>query len=172
MLFCAPFESVVELLLITAPTAFVFGFGRAVGRPLRDHIFLLPRWFGKTDTAIVCGVPGIAFVLLFVIVMDQAFEWAGHRVKCPDWPDPVRHGSDFTVRQAAKLPLFSAPSWVHDIYSFSIEILTFAIVSGAFAFNVLCGAMQTAPRAQIEKGKAYGMRQRQTFWRIQIRAQR
>ena len=49
-----------------------------------------------------------------------------------------------------------------------MAILTFAIVFGAFAANVLFGAMRAVPRAQIETGEAYGMNHRQTFRRILV----
>ena len=64
------------------------------------------------------------------------------------------------------MPLSSAPQWVHDSYSFALAVLTFSIVFGAFASNVLFGAMRAVPAAQIETGEAYGMTRRQTFWRI------
>jgi polar amino acid transport system permease protein len=47
-------------------------------------------------------------------------------------------------------------------------VLTYAIVFGAFAANVLYGAMRAVPRAQIETGEAFGMTHRQTFWRILV----
>ena len=43
------------------------------------------------------GVPDIAFFLFFVIALDQAFEWMRHKVKCPDWDQPIRQGIDFVV---------------------------------------------------------------------------
>jgi polar amino acid transport system permease protein len=46
--------------------------------------------------------------------------------------------------------------------------VTFAIVFGAFAANVLFGAMRAVPHAQLETAAAYGMSQRQTFWRVLV----
>ena len=57
---------------------------------------------------------------------------------------------------------------MHQSYGFSLAVLTFAIVFGAFAANVLYGAMGAVPRAQMETGEAYGMSNRQTFWRILV----
>jgi polar amino acid transport system permease protein len=57
---------------------------------------------------------------------------------------------------------------VHESYGFSLAVLTFAIVFGAFAANVLFGAMRAVPRPQIETAEAYGMTRRQTFWRITV----
>jgi len=39
---------------------------------------------------------------------------------------------------------------------------------GAFAANVLYGAMQAVPRAQLETGESYGMTPRQVFRRILV----
>jgi polar amino acid transport system permease protein len=91
-----------------------------------------------------------------------------HKVLCPDWDQPIRQGNDFVVCQAAKLPLGSAPQWVHETYGFTLAVLTFAIVFGAFAANVLFGAMRAVPRAQMETAEAYGMTRRQAFWRIMV----
>lgn len=157
--------TVLLLLAITAPTALAFGFGGAAAA--RSSVAPL-RWFGKGYIAIVRGVPDIAFFLFFVIALDQAVEFLRHKIKCPDWSEPIRQGNDFVVCQAAKMPLGSAPQWVHESYGFALAIITFAIVFGAFAANVLFGAMLAVPRAQLETAEAYGMTQRQTFWRILV----
>jgi polar amino acid transport system permease protein len=156
---------VLVLLAITAPVALLFGFAGATAA--RSRIAPL-RWLGKGYTAIVRGVPDIAFFLFFVIALDQAFEWLRHQVKCPDWDAPVRQGNDFVVCDIAKLPLSSSPQWVHETYGFFLAVLTFSIVFGAFASNVLFGAMRAVPQAQLETAEAYGMTRRQTFWRILV----
>ncbi|SEM17180.1 amino acid ABC transporter membrane protein 1, PAAT family [Roseovarius azorensis] len=157
--------TVLLLLAITAPAALAFGFGGAMAA--RSHIPPL-RWFGQSYISVVRGVPDIAFFLFFVIALDQAFEWARHTVLCPDWDQPIRRGNDFVVCPAAKLPLGSAPQWVHETYGFILAVITFAIVFGAFAANVLFGAMRAVPRAQMETAEAYGMTRRQSFWRIMV----
>ena len=156
---------VLVLLAITAPTALLFGFGAATAA--RSRIAPL-RWFGWGYTNIVRGVPDIAFFLFFVIALDQAFEWLRHKVKCPDWDQPVRQGVDFVVCEVAKLPLGNAPQWVHETYGFFLAVLTFAIVFGAFAANVLFDAMRAVPRPQMETAEAYGMSRRQAFWRVLV----
>lgn len=157
--------TVLLLLAITAPAALLFGFGGASAARSR----LLPlRWFGKSYISVVRGVPDIAFFLFFVIALDQAFEWVRHQIKCPDWDQEIWQGNDFRVCPEAKLPLGNAAQWVHETYGFFLAVLTFAIVFGAFAANVLYGAMQAVPRAQIETAEAYGMSNRQAFWRILV----
>ncbi len=157
--------TVLLLLALTAPLALAFGFAGAAAARAAFAPF---RWFGKTYIAVVRGVPDIAFFLFFVIALDQAIEYIRHRLKCPDWEGPIWQGSDFVVCDIAKMPLSNAPQSVHDTYAFLIATLTFAIVFGAFAANVLFGAMRAVPRGQLETAEAYGMSQRQTFWRVLV----
>ncbi len=165
MAFYVSFGTVLLLLAITAPAAMAFGFGGAMAA--RSRIAPL-SWLGKGYIAVVRGVPDIAFFLFFVIALDQAFEWTRHQVLCPEWDQPVRQGNDFVVCAAAKLPLGDAPQWIHEVYGFGVAVLTFAIVFGAFAANVLYGAMRAVPRAQIETAEAYGLTRRQAFRRIVV----
>ena len=157
--------TVLLLLAITAPSALLFGFGGAVAA--RSHFPPL-AWLGKAYIAIVRGVPDIAFFLFFVIALDQAFEWTRHQILCPEWTDPIRQGNDFIVCSRAKLPLSTAPQIVHEIYGFFLAVLTFSIVFGAFAANVLFGAMRAVPLPQIETAEAFGMSRRQSFWRVLV----
>lgn len=157
--------TVLLLLSIAAPSALAFGFAGASAARSNVAPF---RWIGKTYIAIVRGVPDIAFFLFFVIALDQAFEYIRHKIKCPDWDEPIRQGNDFVVCQMAKLPLGNSPQWVHETYGFFLAVLTFAIVFGAFAANVLFGAMQAVPKSQIETAEAYGMSRRQINRRILI----
>jgi polar amino acid transport system permease protein len=163
--FYASFLTVLLLLAVTAPAALLLGFGGAMAA--RSRIAPL-SWFGKGYVAIVRGVPDIAFFLFFVIALDQGFEYIRHRIKCPDWDQPIRQGSDFLVCDPAKLPLSSSPQWMHEVYGFTLAVITFAIVFGAFAANVLFGAMRAVPRTQMETAEAYGMTHRQAFWRVLV----
>ncbi len=165
MQFYYAFGTVLILLAVTAPAAMLFGFGGAIAA--RSQIAPL-RWFGLTYISIVRGIPDIAFFMFFVIALDQGFEWVRHQALCSDWPDPIRQGNDFVVCAQAKLPLSTAPQAVHKIYGFFIAVVTFALVFGAFAANVLFGAMRAVPKAQIETALAYGMNERQSFWRITV----
>lgn len=165
MSFYASFVKVLLLLAITAPVALGFGFAGAMAARAR---FFAIRWIGKTYIALVRGVPDIAFFLFFVIALDQAVEFLRHKALCRDWDMPIRQGNDFVVCQAAKMPLGNAPQWVHESYGFALAVITFAIVFGAFAANVLFGAMRAVPHAQLETAEAYGMSRRQSFWRVMV----
>ncbi|MFN4159979.1 MAG: ABC transporter permease [Gemmobacter sp.] len=165
MEFYRSFLTVLTLLAVTAPTAMVFGFAGAMAS--RSRILPL-RWFGLGYTSMVRGVPDIVFFLFFVIALDQGLEWMLHQIRCPDWTDPIRNGLEFRVCPQAKVPAGSAPQSVHDLYGFVVAVITFALVFGAFAANVLYGAMQAVPRAQLETAEAYGMSPAQVFRRVLV----
>jgi polar amino acid transport system permease protein len=159
------FLTVLVLLAVTAPTALLFGFGGAMAA--RSPI-LPVRLVGKGYTAMVRGIPDIVFFLFFVIVLDQSLEWTLHQIRCPEWTEPIRQGLEFRVCPQAKIPSGDAPQVYHQIYGFILAVITFSIVFGAFAANVLYGAMQAVPRAQLETAEAYGMSHRQVFRRILV----
>lgn len=164
-LFYGSFITVLVLLAITAPTALLFGFGGAMAA--RSHIIPV-QWAGRAYMAVVRGVPDIVFFMFFVIALDQGMEWLLHQIRCPEWTEPIRTGLEFRVCPAAKIPPNSAPQTVHELYGFALAIVTYAIVFGAFAANVLQGAMAAVPRAQLETAEAYGMSPRQVFRRILV----
>ncbi len=159
------FLTVLILLAITAPIALAFGFGGAMAA----RSPLLPvRLVGKGYTAMVRGIPDIVFFLFFVIALDQGLEWMLHQARCPDWTDPIRQGLEFRVCPEAKIPSGNAAQVWHRLYGFGLAVVTFSIVFGAFAANVLYGAMQAVPKAQLETGESFGMSQRQVFHRILV----
>ena len=159
------FGTVLLLLAITAPVSLAFGFAGAMAS---RSSFLPLSLLGKAYTSMVRGVPDIVFFLFFVIALDQALEWTKHQIVCPDWTQPIRQGANFLVCPDAKIPRGNSPQAIHEIYNFGIAIFTFSIVFGAFAANVLFGAMRAVPRAQMETAEAYGMTTRQAFWRILV----
>ncbi|THD84610.1 ABC transporter permease subunit [Aliigemmobacter aestuarii] len=163
--FYLSFGTVLLLLAITAPVALAFGFGGAMAA--RSHFAPLGL-LGKGYIAMVRGVPDIIYFLFFVIALDQGIEWLTHQVRCPDWSEPIRQGLEFRVCPEAKVPHSSSPAIIHSAYNFGLAIITFAIVFGAFAANVLYGAMQAVPRAQLETAESYGMTPRQVFRRILV----
>ena len=159
------FLTVLTLLVITAPAALLFGFGGATAA----RSPLLPaRVFGKTYIAMVRGVPDIIFFLFFVIALDQGIEYLKHLAVCPPGSPSPWQGMEFRVCQEAKVPNASSSAFWHNAYGFFLAVVTFAIVFGAFTANVLFGAMQAVPRAQLETAEAYGMSHAQVFRRILV----
>ncbi len=163
--FYQSFLTVLILLAVTAPLALAMGFAGAMAS---RSSFLPLSLVGRIYTSMVRGVPDIVFFLFFVIALDQALEWLRHQALCPDWTEPVRQGANFLVCPEAKLPRSNAPQTVHALYNFALAVFTYAIVFGAFAANVLQGAMRAVPRAQLETAEAYGMTSAQAFRRILV----
>ena len=158
------FLTVLLLLLITAPAALGMGFLGATAA--RSHVAPV-SWIGKVYIWMVRGVPDIIFFLFFVIALDQAIEYSKSLLVCEshDWP---WQGLEFRVCPEAKVPLAKSSVFWHQAYGFLLAVVTFAIVFGAFVANVIYGAMQAVPRAQLETAEAYGMSRSQVFRRILI----
>lgn len=164
LLFYASFGTVLLLLALTAPISLALGFMGALAA--RSPVAPL-RWLGRSYAAVVRGVPDVIFFLFVPIALDQGIEWLLSRVYC-DPSVPVRQGNEFVVCAAAKMPPGTAPGWVHDTYGLALAVVAFSIVFGAFATNVLYGAMRAVPRAQLETAEAYGLSPRQIDRRILI----
>jgi len=165
MSFYSSFLVVMCLLALAAPLAMLFGFlGAIASRSSKNSIRIL----GKGYLAMIRGIPDIVFFLFIPIALDQAFEFLRHKILCPEFTEAVRQGNDFVVCKAAKLPLSTASEWVHDFYGFSLALLAFGIVFGAFTGNVLSGAMAAVPKSQLETGAAFGFSSKQIFKRILI----
>lgn len=158
------FVTVLGLLALTAPLALAMGFAGATAARSR----VLPvRLFGKSYAALVRGVPDIVFFLFFVIALDQGIEYLRSLAVCQggEWP---WQGLEFRVCPEAKVPLGRAEAIWHQAYGFGLAVFTFALVFGAFATNVLYGAMTAVPQAQLETAEAYGMSRAQVFRRILV----
>ena len=158
------FVTVLTLIAITAPAALAFGFA---GATAARSPHLAQRIVGKTYVAMVRGVPDIVFFLFFVIALDQGIEYIKNLMVCEGglWP---WQGLEFRVCPEAKVPLATSSPFWHDAYAFFLAVFTFALVFGAFVANVLFGAMQAVPKAQLETAEAYGMNNSQVFRRILV----
>lgn len=158
------FVTVLTLLAITAPAALAFGFAGATAARSQN---LAARIAGKTYIAMVRGIPDIIFFLFFVIALDQGIEYIKNLFVCEGgiWP---WQGLEFRVCKEAKVPLATSGSFWHNAYGFMLAVVTFAIVFGAFTANVIFGAMQAVPKAQLETAEAYGMNHGQVFRRILV----
>ncbi len=159
------FLVVLLLLIFAAPLSLLFGFIATAG--VRSSVFLI-RIIAKGYINMVRGIPDVVFFLFVPLALDQLFEFIRHKIICFDVTEPIWRGTDFVVCKAAKLPLSTADLWVHQMYSFILALIAFAIVFGAFAGNVLSGAMNAVPKAQTDTATAFGFSKKQTFWRILV----
>ena len=142
-----------------------FGFAGSIASRSSIKFF---KYLGKGYLSIIRGIPDIVFFLFIPLALDQAFEFLRHKILCPNVTEAIRQGNDFVVCKAAKLPLNTASEWVHDIYGFSLALLAFGFVFGAFTGNVLSGAMAAVPKSQLETGAAFGFSSKKVFKRILI----
>lgn len=154
---------VLLLLALAAPMALTMGFLGALA--MRSANVIL-RGIGTVYVSMVRGVPDIIFFLFVPLAIDQAVEFTLHQIRCPDWEGSVWRGNDFVVCAQAKMPLASSAAWVHDVWGFTLALIAFALVFGAFAANTLHGAMSAVPRAQLETAESYGMTKAQAFRRV------
>ena len=161
--FYRSFLVVILLLAVTAPVALAMGMAGALA--LRSH-FAPVNLIGRGYVNMVRGVPDIVFFLFVPIALGQGIEWILHHIHCPDWDQPIRRGNDFIVCREAKVPPVGASAWARNVYSFTMAVVAFALVFGAFVANTLYGAMQAVPRAQVETAEAYGMSRAQAFRRV------
>ncbi|NBR38060.1 MAG: ABC transporter permease subunit [Alphaproteobacteria bacterium] len=166
MAFYQSFLIVLLLIGAVAPLAILLGLLSASASRARFFLVRLP---GTLYIAMVRGIPDIVFFLFVPLALDQGIEYLRHRSLCSDQTGSVWQGNDFVVCDIAKMPLSSASQWVHDFYGFSLAVIAFALVFGAFAGNVIAGAMAAVPKAQLETAAAYGMTWRQVYWRIMFR---
>ncbi|MBT5573901.1 ABC transporter permease subunit [Alphaproteobacteria bacterium] len=159
------FIVVLMLLILAAPLSLLFGF--AASTAVRSSVWFV-RICAKAYINMVRGIPDVVFFLFVPLALDQLFELIRHKTLCSDVVEPIWRGTDFMVCSAAKLPLSTADLWVHQLYSFILALIAFAIVFGAFAGNVLTGAMKAVPKDQTDTAAAYGFTQKQIFWRILV----
>lgn len=163
--FYLSFGTILLLIFLCAPVVMILGFGGALAR--RSAFFPF-RFVGQIYTSMVRGVPDIIFFMFVPIAMDQAIEAIRHKTLCSQLTAPIYQGNDFVVCAAAKMPLSSTDQWVHEIYGFFLALIAFAIVFGAFAANTLHGALSAVPANQLETARAYGMTEKQLFWRVHL----
>lgn len=163
--FFRAFGTVLLLLAVVAPLTLALGLAGALAR---RSGFAPLRWLGTGYTSMVRGVPDIVFFLFVPLALDQLVEYLRHRALCPEATEPVWRGADFVVCAAAKLPLSTAPQEMHVAWNFTLAVVAFTLVFGAFAANVAHGALAAVPAGQLEAAAAVGMRRGQIFRRVHL----
>jgi len=154
--FYASFGYTLAAALFGGTFAILFGLG---GAALRRSRFLPVRAVGAGYALIVRGVPDVLFLLFFPLAFEQAVEWVIAQGVCTTenagtgaWP-PCPDANIF----------FSTGGYL------AIACVSLGIVYGAFASSAIHGALNSVPKGQVEAARAFGMSERQIFWRIRIR---
>jgi len=118
------------------------------------------KWIGDFYTTIVRGVPDVLFILFFPLAFEKTVEYILARFKCN--PESLAAGTGWPPCDAAQWYLSTGDY-------LTMACVSLGIVYGAFAANVIHGAMQAVPKGQLEAASAYGFTPRQVFWRFRVR---
>ncbi len=143
--------------LFGAALAVLFG---VLGAAARRSSFAPFRWLGLTYTTMVRGIPDVLFFLFFPLAFEQAVEFVMSRSACT--ADELAAATGWPPCQAAQWYLSTTEY-------FTMACVSLGIVYGAFAANVVHGAMNSVPKGQLEAARAFGFNDRQIFWRFQVR---
>lgn len=157
--------TVLGIMATAAPLALLFGFTGMLAK--RSGVLPL-RFLGQGYTNMLRGIPDLVIFMFVPLAVDMGIELLRHWILCPQATTPIFQGVNFTPCRAAKFPSAVDGEWFHDAYGFGLAVFAYALVFGAFAANVLDGALRAVPAQQIETGKAYGLSARQVFSRIAV----
>lgn len=137
--------------------ALLFGL---MGAGLKLSKFGVLRIIGDLYTNIVRGVPDVLFIIFFPLAFEQGVEYFLAQSHC----------SAEVLAAASQWPPCTEAQWYLSTAEYlSLACFSLGIVYGAFAANVIFGAMQAVPKGQLEAAKSYGFSQRQIFWHFQVR---
>ncbi|MDB5542084.1 MAG: transporter permease [Devosia sp.] len=131
------------------------------GAALRNSRFGVARLAGSLYINMVRGIPDVLFFLFFPLAFEQLVEWFRAQALCT--PETL-------AANAGQWPPCDAANWFLGTPEYLIlACVSLGIVYGAFAANVISGAMNAVPRGQLETARAYGFSRMQVFWRFQVR---
>ena len=152
----------VQYTLIAAVLGAIcaLGFG-LLGAGLRNSRIAPLRLLGSGYTNMVRGIPDVLFFLFFPLAFEQLVELLLAQSAC----SPAE-----LADTASRWPPCAAANWrLGTIEYLLLACVSLGIVYGAFAANVISGAMRAVPGGQLEAARAYGMSRSQVFWRIHVR---
>lgn len=137
--------------------AVVFGL---LGASLKQSKWAPLRWIGNIYTTMVRGIPDVLFLLFFPLAFEQFVEWIWAYQSCTPEERAMATG----------WPLCDNAQWLLSSTEYLIlACFSFGIVYGAFAANVIYGAMRAVPKGQLEAAHAFGFSSSQVFWHFQVR---
>jgi polar amino acid transport system permease protein len=140
-----------------AMVAVLFGL---LGAALKQSQFWPFKLIGDFYTTIIRGVPDVLFIIFFPLAFEQTVEYFLARSVCE--PEVLAAATQWPPCEAAQWFLSTADYLLMACFSLGI-------VYGAFAANVIYGAMHAVPKGQLEAAAAYGFTPKQVFWRFKVR---
>ncbi len=154
----ASFQFTIYAALLGGALAVIFGLAGATAKNSRFLPFRAIGWF---YSSIVRGVPDVLFFLFFPLAFEQGVEWLVATQIC---------SPDMIAAQTAPWPPCREANWFLSTTEYLLlASVSLGIVYGAFASNVIHGALQAVPAGQLEAARAYGMSESQVLWRVHIR---
>lgn len=154
----ASFQFTIFAALMGGALAVVFGLA---GATMRNSRFLPLRLVGNLYSSIVRGVPDVLFFLFFPLAFEQGVEWLVATQVC---------SPEMIAAQTAAWPPCKEANWLLGTPEYlMLASVSLGIVYGAFASNVIHGALRAVPAGQLEAARAYGMSNRQVLWHIHVR---
>ncbi len=136
------------------------GFG-LIGATLKSSRFLAFRAIGSLYANLVRGIPDVLFFLFFPLAFEQSVEWLSAQRVCSI--------ADIAAQTGTWPPCQNA-NWLLSTTDYLVlACFSLGIVYGAFATNVIHGALLSVPRGQLEAARAFGLSNRQVLWRIHVR---
>ena len=152
------FQFTIFAALVGGFFAVVFGL---LGATLKASRHFPLRLIGSTYSSIVRGVPDVLFFLFFPLAFEQAVEWFVSTQVCT--PEAI-------AAQTSPWPPCKEANWFLGTGEYLLlASVSLGLVYGAFATNVIHGAMRAVPAGQLEAARAYGMSSTQVLWRVHIR---
>lgn len=138
--------------------AVVFGL---LGAAMKQSKIAPFRWIGSLYVNIVRGVPDVLFFLFFPLAFEQTVEFFFSRTRC---------SAEELANAAGTWPPCDAAQWFLSGNDYlALACVSLGLVYGAFAANVIHGAMLSVPKGQLEAAQAYGFTEKQVFWRFKVR---
>lgn len=130
-----------------------------LGAAARRSEFAPLRWLGTGYITMVRGIPDVLFFLFFPLAFEQFVEYLF----------ALRYCSDTQIAGGSWPPCEAAQWYLSTSEYFVMACVSLGIVYGAFAANVIHGAMTAVPKGQLEAARAFGFSKSQVFWRFHVR---
>lgn len=132
-----------------------------LGAAARNSRFQPLRLLGGIYINMVRGIPDVLFFLFFPLAFEQGVELIRAQTVCT--PESL-------AANAGQWPPCDAANWLLGTNEYlALACISLGIVYGAFAANVIAGAMNAVPRGQLEAARAYGFSNTEVLWRFHIR---
>lgn len=154
----ASFQFTIFAAIVGSLVAVILGL---LGATLKNSSFPPARFIGWLYASIVRGVPDVLFFLFFPLAFEQGVEWLMASQVCTP--------ASLAAQSAAWPPCKDANWFLSTPEYLMLASVSLGIVYGAFATNVIHGALRAVPPGQLEAARAYGMSPGQVLWRIHIR---